>query len=114
MLIKLLHFTYLVDERKVCTKRIRDVGRALCTTSVGTDNHTVVGPTVFGDDLLLNVLLQHVSAVEVVDRDVEEALILRIVQIHSDDVVCAGASEKVGDECASLGNPLLVALLHRH
>lgn len=33
----------------------------------------------FGDNLLLDVLLQHVPTVEVVNGDVEEALILRVV-----------------------------------
>jgi hypothetical protein len=103
-----------VDERKVCAESICNVGRTLCATSVGADNHAVIGSTVLRDDLLLNVLLQHVPTVEVVDRDVKEALILRVVQVHCDNVVCTSTCEEVGNESASLSHPHLISFLYSH
>ena len=103
-----------MDERKVRAESICDVGRTLCSTSVGTDDHAVVGSAVFGDDLLLDVLLQHVPTIKVVDRDVEEALVLRIVQVHCDDVVGTSTCKEVGNESTSLSHPHLVSLLHGH
>jgi hypothetical protein len=107
-------WVYLVDERKVCAEGICNVGCALCATGVGADDHAIVGSTMFGDDVLLNVLFQHVPTVEVVDRNVEEALVLRVVQVHCDDVVCASTSEEVGNESTGLSNPHLVSLLNSH
>ncbi len=60
---------------------------------------------------MLDVFPQQMPAVQVVNWDVEEALVLRVVEIHSDDVVGAGAGQEVGDEGAGLGDPLLVAAL---
>jgi hypothetical protein len=105
---------YLVDERKVCAQSVCDVRCALCAASVRADDHTVVGSSVLGDDVLLNVLFQHVPTVEVVDWDVEEALVLRVVQVHGDDVVRAGAGEEVGNESTSLSHPHLVSALNSH
>jgi hypothetical protein len=109
-----LFLSYLVDEREVCAQGVCDVCCALCASSVRADDHTVVGSSVLGDDVLLNVLLQHVPTVEVVDRDVEEALVLRIVQVHGDDMVCAGAGQEVGNESTSLSHPHLVSTLDGH
>ena len=51
------------------------------------------------------------SSIQIIDRDVEEALVLRVVQVHGDDVVGAGAGEQVGDEGARLRHPLPIATL---
>lgn len=59
--------------------------------------------------MLLYIFLQQGSAIEIVDRNVEEALVLGIVQVHGDDMVGAGTGEKVCDQSAGLGDPLLVA-----
>lgn len=106
--------SYLVDEGEVCAQGVCNVCRTLCTASIRADNHTVVGSTMLGDDLLLDVLLQHVPTVEVVDRDVEEALVLRVVQVHCDDVVCASASQEVSNKSTSLSHPHLVSTLNGH
>ena len=102
-----------MDESKVCAQGVCDVCRALCAASVRTDDHAVVGAAVLGDDLLLDVLLQHVPSVEVVHWDVEEALVLRVVQVHGDDVVCASAGQEVCNESTSLSHPHLVSTLDR-
>jgi hypothetical protein len=60
-------------------------------------------------DGALDVTLEERSAVEVVDRDIEETLVLRVVQIHGDDVISAGAGQQVGHEGTGLSDPLLVA-----
>jgi hypothetical protein len=64
----------LVDERKGHTKGIGDGGGALGSTSVGTDDDSLL---VVGD-VVLDVFAKEVAAVEVVDGDVEEALVLGI------------------------------------
>jgi hypothetical protein len=55
-----------------------------------------------------------VPTVEVVDWDVEEALILRVVQVHGDDVVRASAGKEVGNESTGLSHPHLVSTLDGH
>lgn len=79
----------------------------LCTACIWTDDNCVfeVG------DVLLNVSLKERLAVEVVDGDVEEALVLRVVKVHGDDVVRSSAGKQVCDEGTRLGNPLLVSRL---
>lgn len=96
-----------MNEGEVGLQVIGDEGGALRTTGVrGHDN----GVSVFGD-VLLNVVLDHGFPVKVVDGNIEEALVLRIVEVHGDDVIGAGACEEVGDKGTGLGNPLLVARL---
>jgi hypothetical protein len=82
-----------VDQSELCAKRVSDGGCAFCAAGVGADDDALfeVG------DVLLDVLFEERSAVEVVHWDVEEALVLRVVQVHGDDVICAGASQEVGD-----------------
>jgi hypothetical protein len=72
--VDLCRSALLVDEGKRHAKGIGDGGGALGSTSVGTDDDSLL---VVGD-VVLDVLAKEVAAVEVVDGDVEEALILGI------------------------------------
>lgn len=96
-----------MDECKGHAQRICYSRRALRSSGVGA-NHD--GLLVLWD-VVLDVFADQVAAVQVVHGDVEEALVLRVVQVHGDDVIGAGAGEQVGNESAGLGNPLLVARL---
>lgn len=93
-----------MDQCEWHSQPIRDRSGSLRAAGVRADNHRLLVVR----DVVLDVLLQQRAAVEVVDGDVEEALVLRVMQVHGDDVVSACAGEKVGDECAGLGDPLLV------
>lgn len=66
---------HLVDQGEGHTKPIGDGGGALRSAGIRTDDHSLL---VVGD-VVLDVLLQQRAAVEVVDGDVEKALILRVV-----------------------------------
>jgi len=98
---------YLVDERKGHTQSIGDGSCTFGTASIRTDDDGVL----ILRDVELDVLAQEVLAVQVVNRDVEEALILRVVEVHCDDVIGASAGKKVGNQCTSLRDPLLVTPL---
>lgn len=74
----------------------------LGSTGVGRDNNTIVNLEVVADPAQGAGL-----GVEVVDRDVEEALNLTGVQVHGDDMVATGGLKHVshqtrGDGCARL------------
>lgn len=58
-----------------------------------------------------DIALEQVATIEVVYWDVEEALVLGIVKVHSDDVIRASAGQKVRDQSTGLRNPLLVSTL---
>jgi hypothetical protein len=64
----------LVDEGKGHAERVGDGGRTFGTACVWADYD---GLLVVGD-VELDVLSKEVAAIEVVDRDVEEALVLRV------------------------------------
>jgi hypothetical protein len=64
----------LVDQRKGHAKGVGDGGGSLGASSVGADND---GLLVVGD-VELDIFAQQVAPVEVVDRDVEETLVLRV------------------------------------
>lgn len=70
--------TYLVDQGESHVQFISDGSGALGSASIGTDNHSIL---VVGD-ILADVPHEQRLAVQVVDRDIEEALVLRIVEIH--------------------------------
>jgi hypothetical protein len=42
-----------------------------------------------------DVALEQVPAVEVVHGNVEEALVLRVVEVHGDDVICSRAGQEI-------------------
>ena len=78
----------------------------LGTTSIWADNDTVADVEVLPDPL------KHAGlGVEVVDRDVEEALDLTGVKIHGNDVVAASSLEHVGHELGGNGSTALVLLI---
>jgi len=66
--------TLLVNEGKWHAERIGDGGRTLSTASIGADDD---GLLVVGD-VELDVFPEEMAAVQVVDRDVEEALVLGV------------------------------------
>ena len=96
-----------MNERKGHTQSIGDGSCTFGTASIRTDNDGIL----ILRNVELDVLAQEVLAVQVVDGDIEETLILRVVKVHCDDMVGASAGKKVGDKSTSLGNPLLVAPL---
>lgn len=98
-------FTNLVNQRKLHPHGIGDSGSSFGTTGIGADHNGVL---VVGD-VPLDVGLEKRTSIQVVHRDVEETLVLRIVQIHRDDMVRTGASEQVGHQGTGLSDPLLVA-----
>lgn len=100
-----------MDERETDAEVVGDGGRAFGTAGVRGHDDAAFLPTVGGHDLVFDVFREEVSAVEVVDGNVEKALVLGIVQVHCYDVVCASAGEEVGDEGTGLGDPLFVAAL---
>lgn len=95
---------YLMNESKVNVEAVSNKGGSLGASGIGGDNDSVAVLR----DMSLYIVLDQGLAVEVVDRNVEEALVLGVVEIHGNDMVGASAGQKVGDECASQGNPLLV------
>ena len=58
---------------------------------------------------MLYVLLEEWSSIEVVDRNIEEALILGVVQVHGNHMVGTGTCQKICYECACLRDPLSVS-----
>lgn len=66
-----------MDEGEGHAERIGDGGRTLSTASIGADDD---GLLVVGD-VELDVFAQEMAAVQVVDRDVEEALILGVCSL---------------------------------
>jgi hypothetical protein len=110
-----------VDQSKRHAQRIGNCGCAFGTTCIGTDYDSLLEI----GDVELYVLPEKMAAVQIVDWDIEETLVLRVcsllvclgaclcvlhtMKIHGDNVVCAGACEKVGDQSAGLSNPLAVS-----
>jgi hypothetical protein len=82
---------YLVNESEASTKRLSNCSSALRTTRIGADNHGIL---VVGDPVL-DVVPQEGPAVEIVDGHIEEALVLRVVQIECDDMIRSGTSQKI-------------------
>ena len=92
-------------ERKTDSQRVCNGGSSFGSTCIRADNDTIFEIRNF----LLNVLLEQWPPIQVVNGYVEETLILRVVKVHSNDVVGAGASKKISNKCAGLCNPLSVA-----
>lgn len=78
----------------------------LSTTGVRADNDAVANVQVLTDPLQDARL-----GVQVVDGDIEEALDLASVQVHSDDVVAASGLEHVGHELSGDRSTTLVLLI---
>lgn len=97
-------WVHLVDEGKFHSQGVCDRGCSLCSSCIGRNDN---GFLVVGD-VVLDITLQQWASVQVVDGNVKESLILRIVEIHSDDVVGAGAGEETGHKGTGLGDPLTV------
>jgi hypothetical protein len=96
----------LVDESKAEVEAVGDGSSSLGTASVGGDDDTVLDLEVVADPAEGAGL-----SVEVVDRDVEEALDLRGVEVHSDDVVAAGGLKHVSHQTGSDGSAGFVLLV---
>jgi hypothetical protein len=60
----------------------------------------------------LDVLNHRRFAIEIVHRDIEEALDLTCMQIHSDDVVASGDCEHVGHQLGGDWGTRAVLLIH--
>ena len=58
--------------------------------------------------MLLDIVLDQRFSVEIVDGNIEESLVLRVMEIHGDDVVGASAGQEVCNKGTSQGYPLLV------
>lgn len=78
----------------------------LGATGIRADNDAVTHVKILPNPL------QHTRlGIQVIDRDVEEALDLTSVQIHGNDVVAASGLEHVGHELGSNGSTALVFLI---
>lgn len=95
---------FLVNEGKIHVETVGNGGGTLGTAGIRGDDHGLL----IAGDVLADVILQQGLSVKVVDRYIEEPLILRIVEIHGDDVISASAGKQVGDKRTSLGDPLLI------
>lgn len=93
-----------MNQCKIRLEAVGDQGSSLRTSGIGGHDDGVL----VARNLRLDIVLDQGLSVEVVDGNVKEALVLGVVKIHRDDVVCAGASEQVGNQSAGLGNPVLV------
>jgi hypothetical protein len=114
----------LVDEGKGKVESVCHARCSLGTSGIRTDNYTVNFPP-----LALSVFVFHSSAVanvdqilpypfhgrrlgvKIINRYIEEALDLRGVQIHRDDVITAGSLEHIGHELRGDGRAGLVFLV---
>lgn len=99
--------TYFVYQRKRHAKCVCHSRSSFRATGVWADDD---GGLVVGN-LVLDVLFEQMPAIEVVDGNVKEALILWVVQVERYDMIGAGTGEQVGNQCAGLCDPLFVASL---
>lgn len=78
----------------------------LGTASIRTDNHTIAHVEVFPDPL------EHTRlGIQVVHRNIEEALDLASVQIHRNDMVAASSLKHIGHKLRCDRRPALVFLI---
>ena len=96
----------LVDEGKAEVEAVGDGGSSLCTASIGGHNHTVLDLKVVADPAEGAGF-----SVEVVDGDIEEALDLRGVEIHRDDMVAASGLKHVSHQTGSDGRTRFILLV---
>ena len=93
-----------MDQRKAQIQPIRHRGRALGASRIRTHDDAVLD----GLQVIADPAQGRGFGVEVVDGDVEEALDLRGVQVHGDDVVAPGRLQHVGHELGGDGSAGLV------
>jgi len=96
----------LVNEREPQIQSVSNRRGSLRAARVGTHDDAVLDVEVLPDPAQGAGL-----GVQVVDGDVEEALDLRGVQVHGDDVVAAGGLQHVRDELGGDGGARLVLLV---
>ena len=91
--------TALVGDGQVAAEHVGQLLGGLGATHVGGDDNQVVGVEVH----VVVVLAKQRQCGQVVNRDIEEALDLALVQVEGDDAVDAGTLEQVGDEAGGDG-----------
>ena len=96
-----------MNQSKVHVQTVGNRCRTLCTAGIWTDDDCIFEVR----NMLLDISLEERFAVEIVDGDIEEALVLRVVKVHGDDVVRSSAGKQISDKGACLSNPLLVSRL---
>jgi len=97
-----------MEESKVETKLVGDGGDTFGTTGVRADDDAILPAR----NVSLDVGHHEGLGVNVVYGNVEKALDLVGVQIHSDDMVAAGDGEHVGDELGGNGRAALILFVH--
>ena len=85
--------TALVDDGEIGADALGGRPGAGDAADVGRDDHQIAG-LVAG----LDVADHHRRAVEIVGRDIEEALDLRGMEVERDDAVDAGLGDQIGDQ----------------
>ena len=91
----------------IASGRVEELGErpgALGEPEVGDDDEVL-------ELLLAEVVRQEVDGGQLVDRDVEEALDLALVEVHREDPVGAGDRDHVGDEAGRDRDARLVLLV---
>lgn len=94
-----------MDQGKLHAKRVCNCRCSFGTSSVRADHDSI--PEVW--NIVLYILFEQRSTVEIIDWDIEEALILRVVEIHGNDMIRTSSCDEIGDQRACLRYPLLVA-----
>lgn len=96
-----------MNQGEVHVQAVGNCCGSLCTAGVWADDDCILEVW----NMLLDISLEKRLAVEIVNGDIEEALVLRVVKVHGDDVVRSGAGKQIRDKGARLSNPLLVSRL---
>ncbi len=94
----------LLDDRQRRAEQLRERPCPLGEAEVGHDHRLL-------DVLVDEVVREEMDRRQLVDRDVEEALDLALVEVHRQDPVGAGHRDHVGDEAGRDGDPGLVLLV---
>ncbi len=88
-----------MGDGKVTAEHVGQLLGGLGAAHIGGDDNQVVGVEVH----VVVVLAKQRQRGQVVNRDIEEALDLALVQVEGDDVVHAGGLQQVGDEAGGDG-----------